>query len=419
MSLNISNLITDNTNIIEIYMCNPLKTKEDLKIDIHINNDMQKLESNFLDGWIYEVINNLAYDVDTWMINYDISKSINALLDFIEDLTNYYIKLNRSALKGQNGVDEWQNSLGVLYNVLKTYLLILSSFAPFLTEYLYDHIKLIDSTNLNSIHLYSYPDTTNQLMFVPKFNMLKRILKIVRAERHKTQTHMSQKTPIASCKIRMNSQEQLEEIKKFIHLISGELNCMELTYGEYDSELEYTIELNHRELGKKFRNVANDIKEKLMNLTQDEYVNALTNNNIDIIVNDITYVVIGEMFTIKKIPKKGSNTIIDNELMIQLDFTYNDVIKNRHIINCFVTHFQNHRKRVGLRPWNKVDLVISSDEDNIVKPQQEVFESRTNVPVIYNCEEEKYVSTYTETYTHNLENKDINIRYSLCVYKDN
>jgi hypothetical protein len=247
--------------------------------------------------------------------------------------------------------------------------------------------------------------------------MLKRILKIVRAERHKTQTHMSQKTPIASCKIRMNSQETLEQIKQFIHLISNELNCMELTYGEYDSELEYSIDLNHRELGKKYRNMANDIKEKLMNLTQEEYENLATTNNIDIIINNITYNVTGEMLTIKKIPKKGSNTIIDGELMIQLDFTYNDIIKNRHIINCFVTHFQNHRKRAGLRPWNKVDLVINNNND-IIKSHQDIFESRTNVPVYFECIEEKYCVIYTETYIHNFSDSDndIVINYSLCVY---
>jgi hypothetical protein len=227
---------------------------------------------------------------------------------------------------------------------------------------------------------------------------------------------MSQKTPIASCKIRMNSQETLEQIKQIIHLISNELNCMELTYGEYDSELEYTIELNHRELGKKYRNIANDIKEKLLMLSQEEYANDLINNNIDIIVNNITYIITGEMFTIKKIPKKGSNTIIDNDLMIQLDFTYNDIIKNRHIVNCFVTHFQNHRKRAGLRPWNKVDLVIINDEDKIIKSQLEVFESRTNVPVIFEYDEVKYKTIYSETYTHSLESGDIKIRYLLCVY---
>ena len=246
--------------------------------------------------------------------------------------------------------------------------------------------------------------------------MLKRILRIVRAERYKTQTHMSQKTPIASCKIRMNSQETLNEIKKFIHLIHGELNTLDLTYGEYDSELEYSLELNHRELGKKFRNMANDIKEKLMNLTQEEYENVNVNNTCDISINDITYNVTGEMFTIKKVPIKGSNTIIDNDLMIQLDFTYNDIIKNRYIMNCFVTHFQNHRKRAGLRPWNKVDLVIINDEYMIIKPQLEVFESRTNVPVIFECEETNYSTIYSETYTHSLESGDIKIRYLLCVY---
>jgi hypothetical protein len=192
---------------------------------------------------------------------------------------------------------------------------------------------------------------------------------------------------------------------------------LELTYGEYDSELEYSIDLNHRELGKKYRNVANDIKDKLMSLTQEEYAIVNINNTCDIMINNIVYNITGEMFTIKKVPKKGlNNTIIDGDLMIQLDFTYNDNIKNRHIVNCFVTHFQNHRKRAGLRPWNKVDLVILNDSNNLIKTHQEVFESRTNVPVIFEYNKDKYTSIYTETYEHSLDNKEVKINYSLCVY---
>jgi hypothetical protein len=92
------------------------------------------------------------------------------------------------------------------------------------------------------------------------------------------------------------------------------------------------------------------------------------------------------------------------------------MIKNRHIVNCFVTHFQNHRKRAGLRPWNKVDLVIIKDADMIIKSQLEIFESRTNVPVFFECDEEKYNTIYSETYTHSLESGDVNIAYLLCVY---
>ncbi len=69
MSLNISNLITDNTNIIEIYMCNPLKTKEDLKIDIHINdkilnNIRKKFKLTKQTTLVYYYRNNLCYVYD-------------------------------------------------------------------------------------------------------------------------------------------------------------------------------------------------------------------------------------------------------------------------------------------------------------------------------------------------------------------
>jgi len=69
MSLNISNLITDNTNIIEIYMCNPLKNKEDLNIDIHINdkilnNIRKKFKLTKKTTLVYYNRNNLCYVYD-------------------------------------------------------------------------------------------------------------------------------------------------------------------------------------------------------------------------------------------------------------------------------------------------------------------------------------------------------------------
>jgi isoleucyl-tRNA synthetase len=393
-----------------------LEKKHQLIPNIKIIEDKLKLNENFLDGWIYEQINKLKSNVKKWMESYNVSSAVNALIDFVEDLTNYYIKLNRQSLKGLQGIEEWQNSLGVLYNVFKLYLTILAPFAPFLSEYLYLHIKQIDETNLDSVHFYKFP-TCNEigvkdLYFEPKFNLLKRILKIVRAERHHTSTHTSQKTPIAECKIRMDSEETLEEIKKFIHLIHSELNCITLTYGTYDSELEYSIELNHRLLGQKFRGSANMIKEKIMKFTQDELSEQYKLKS-DIVIENFT--ITSDMYTIKKVPKSGTNTIIDNELMIQLDFTYNESIMNHHAANCFVTHFQNHRKIIGLRPWDKVDLIVVIDNKNILEMYKDIFEKRTNVQVLFEkniLQYEKYLHTYTDTYTYS---EDITITYRIAI----
>jgi isoleucyl-tRNA synthetase len=395
-----------------------LEKKHQLVPNIMIIQDMAKLNENFLDGWIYEQINKLTYNVNKWMSVYNVTSSVNALIDFVEDLTNYYIKLNRQSLKGMNNIEEWQNSLGVLYNVFKSYLIIMAPFAPFLSEYLYAHIKQIDSTNLDSVHFYSVPSlpetVSNQLYFEPTFNLLKRILKIVRAERHRNPTHSSQKTPILECKIRMDSESTLHEIKEFIHLIHSELNCINLSYGTYDSELEYSIELNHRLLGQKFRGSANAIKEKLMGLTQDmlsEYNKQQTSIQID------SFTITLDMFTIKKVPKSGSTSgtksIIDNDLMIQLDFTYNETIMFHHAVNCFVTHFQNHRKIIGLRPWDKVDLIVNSDEKNILQLHKDIFEKRTNVPVLFDSNNIPYKNVYTDTFSYS---EDILITYTIVVY---
>lgn len=391
-----------------------LQKKHQLVPNIMIIKDMVKLNENFLDGWIYEQINKLTYNVNKWMSVYNVMNAVNALIGFIEDLTNYYIKLNRQSLKGMNNIEEWQNSLGVLYNVFKSYLTILAPFAPFLSEYLYSHIKQIDSTNLESVHFYTIPSlpesVSNQLYFEPTFNILKRILKIVRAERHRNPTHSSQKTPILECKIRMDSESTLQEIKEFIHLIHSELNCINLSYGTYDSELEYSIELNHRLLGQKFRGKANEIKEKLMGLTQDElceYNKQQTSVQID------SFTITLDMFTIKKIPKSGTKSIIDNDLMIQLDFTYNETIMFHHAVNCFVTHFQNHRKIIGLRPWDKVDLIVNSDEKNILQLHKDIFEKRTNVPVLFESKCVPYRNVYSDTFIYS---EDIMITYTIVVY---
>lgn len=69
MQFNISKLITDNTNIIEIYMCNPSKFKDELKIDITINDTIKnsirkKFKLTKETTLVYFNKNNLTYVYD-------------------------------------------------------------------------------------------------------------------------------------------------------------------------------------------------------------------------------------------------------------------------------------------------------------------------------------------------------------------
>jgi isoleucyl-tRNA synthetase len=393
-----------------------LEKQHNLVPNINIVNQPE-LEENFLNSWIWEEVQNLSVTVTENMDKFNLNNSIKPIIDFIEDITNYYIKLNRESLKGIYGVEEWTNSLGVLYNVLKKYCIILAPFAPFTSEYLYEHIKQIDLENLESVHYYEYPVHTKKDKFSKTFNLLKRILKIVRGERYKSKTHSSLKTPIKECKIRMNNYEILEDIKKFIHLISPELNCIDLTYGTYDEEIEYTIDLDFKQIGKQFKKEAVIIRENIKYITQVELVESI-NTGVIIVKseeNQNEFKLEQNMFSLRKVPKNKENTIIDNELMIQLDLTYNDDIMKHYTANCFVTHFQAHRKRLGLRPWNKVECNILEDENSIISSHNELIQNRLKIPVYINKlnqDTEQNFKLFTETFI----NDCINIKYELLIY---
>ena len=401
-------------NSVKFYVEHTINMEKKINMipNIDIINQKEKLEENFLDAWIWETTQNLSNIVTENMDLYDLSKSVQPIVDFIEDMTNYYIKLNRETLKGFNGNEEWSNSLGVLYNVIKTYCIILAPFTPFISEYLYDHIKQIDSNNLDSVHFYSYPFYKKSNKFGETFNLLKRILKIVRCERYKSKTHSSLKTPIKECKIRMNNKETLEEIKKFIHLISPELNSIELTYGTYDEEIEFMVDIDFREFGKMFRKDAPMLKEKLMSASQDVLQQSLVTNEIVI----DRFKISSDMFKLKKVPKNKENTVIDDDLMIQLDFTYNLLILHQYTANCFVTFFQKHRKRAGLRPWNKVKCFVTEDKHNILTQFHEMVEFRIKVPIIVNPTKEELEEEYTNKFTDSFTDDSIEIKYEMIIY---
>ena len=106
--------------------------------------------------WILEKIYLLRTDTEKFMEKYKINFAARAVVDFVEELANWYVKLNRDRMKGLHGNDEWVTSLHVLYTVLYEYLVISAPCIPFLTEHIYQH--LIDPKNRKeSIHLEKYP----------------------------------------------------------------------------------------------------------------------------------------------------------------------------------------------------------------------------------------------------------------------
>lgn len=324
--------------------------------------------TDLMDKWIVEKLDLILEQVNLLMTNFEIERSIELLIDFIEDLTNWYIKFNRDKFKGsQKSI--WHSSLSVLYHVLTTYFVALAPFTPMLSEMVFNQLKhcSVSYKDRSSVLLNTYP--TYKLSNRPSLEIMKdyqHICQIVRTLRCNTPKHSKVVIPLKSCTVCCASEEYLKKIAENIDLIKGELNCLEFKFELLKDNRTLKIEPNFKNIGKHFGKNSSEVIKFLESLDQNNLEILLEQNNIKFKDQtlDTNY------FQIKAIPinkQNETNTIsmIDGHLLIKIDHTYDQEICYLYQLKKLHSYIQDMRKEMKLRPWNKVNVII----DNVFDKQ--------------------------------------------------
>jgi isoleucyl-tRNA synthetase len=126
-------------------------------------------QDNFMDRWVISATQNMLRHARNELDNYHLYNVVKPLLTFLEQLTNWYVRLNRSRMKGDEGVKEQQVSLNILFDALLSTNLLMASITPFITEEMYQNMRngiAADNLDLNqeSIHFLQIPDVALDLI---------------------------------------------------------------------------------------------------------------------------------------------------------------------------------------------------------------------------------------------------------------
>jgi len=348
--------------------------------------------TNPMDKWIIQHINNITTQASNYLETYQIAKATHIVLDTIDDICNWYVKFNRDRLKGKITDDEWIISTSVLYQVIRRYIILLAPMAPFITQTIYNQLATLSLSKeqLEFVHMENYnipilipttnilDDTTN---YIETFDLLKRVSKLVRSARMNTKTHTSSKTPIKACEICMDSPIMLEQIASCIDLIQSELNVIDIQYSMLTGNMRYKMVPNRATLGKKYKKQATAIY-KQMEIIQSDTNTSTTTLNIS--VGNEVYSILEDEFSYE--PVFGENDIFDTNILVKIDFTYDDTIEKLAHLKRFVSDIQQTRKHMGLKPWNKIEIHTFQDDFEIVSQNVEYIEKRLEYPVIPNSE---------------------------------
>lgn len=178
---------------------------------------------NILDKWMISKTNRLINDVTESLNKYDLAVASRALIEFVDELSNWYIRRSRKRFwKSENDSDK-NAAYETLYYVLLTYTKLLAPFMPFLAEEVYQ--GLTDSKS-GSVHLADWPKAEKGAISAKTEEMMELARKVVEAglaERNAKGIKVRQ--PLSSLTVTTKLKSMPTDLK---NIISEEVNIKTL-----------------------------------------------------------------------------------------------------------------------------------------------------------------------------------------------
>lgn len=185
------------------------------------------------DKWLISRLNSLIAKVKNDMENFNATQAARAIQSFvIDDLSNWYIRLNRERFwKSEKDKDKWA-AYTVTYTVIKELTKLIAPFIPFTAEKIYQEvIRVAEKNSPESVHLCDYPNEINELIDNTLEENMEIIREIVTAGRMlRNQANIKIRQPLSRLWIKVDSriEKDIELLKKYVQ---QELNIEEIIIG--------------------------------------------------------------------------------------------------------------------------------------------------------------------------------------------
>ncbi|MEI6267104.1 MAG: isoleucine--tRNA ligase [bacterium] len=107
---------------------------------------------NLLDRWIMSKLHKLIQTVDDNMLAYDLPNATKPIMEFIDELSNWYIRRSRKRFWKSEDDNDKNDAYQTLHYVLVKLSCVMAPFTPFIAEEIYKNL-----TSEESVHLVDYP----------------------------------------------------------------------------------------------------------------------------------------------------------------------------------------------------------------------------------------------------------------------
>ena len=330
------------------------------KIDGWTPEHLDLADANILDRWILSRLQTLKSTIAFEMERYRLDNVVPRLFVYIEELTNWYIRLNRSRFWGSGLGPDKVSAYSTLYLAIKELTLALAPCAPFLAEYVYQQLSHLGSgkSSKSSVHLCSYPLADESLQDQALEEAVSRFQQIVLLGRKQREGQkISLRTPLSRLTVIHKDKGLLSDVRQLESYIKKELNVKQVSYDQNERDyIEWLAKPNFPLLGKRLGKRMRSIQQIVQQLTSTDLEEFLESGTI--VLDDETFT-LDEIHVFRQ-AKMGSAVVSDRLISIEQDLEVTPELKNEGVAREIVHRIQLARKELDFQVTDRIRVTYQA-----------------------------------------------------------
>ena len=347
---------------------------------------------NVMDKWIISKLNTLVKSVDEKLDVYDITGAALDIENFTDELSNWYVRRNRSRFWANALTDDKLGAFVTLYRVLVTLCQVAAPFVPFITENMYQNLVVsLDSNAKESIHLNMWPKYNVEEVdkkLEEEMELAYNLVKLGRSARNSA--NIKNRQPLSKMLI---SEKAIPDY--YGDIIKDELNIKTVVLGaDLSKYVNFNIMPNLPVLGKTYGKLIPEIKKYISSQNQMELASKIKNGESVVAKLGETEIELNaENLLVTMQGIEGFAFAGTGTLGVVLDTTITEELKEEGYIRELISKIQNMRKDKEFEVLDRITLYVNGNktlEDIIEKNKPEIKKETLTIEIVYNSERKQY-----------------------------
>ena len=315
-----------------------------------------------MDKWLLSKMYTMVQTVDDDLGNYRIPEAARALQEFVDDMSNWYVRRSRERFWAKGMEQDKINAYMTLYTALVEVCKVAAPMIPFMTEDIYQNlVRSIDQDAPESIHLCDFPVANDAYIDEELESNMDKVLKLVVMGRAcRNAANIKNRQPIGQMYVKASF-----ELPEFYQeIVEDELNVKTMTFTQEVRDFtSYSFKPQLKTVGPKYGKMLGGIKAALGtidgNAAMDE-LNATDALKLDINGQEIT--LFREDLLIESAQMEGYVSENDNGITVVLDTNLSEELLEEGFVREIISKVQTMRKEAGFEVMDKIEITYEGTE---------------------------------------------------------